>query len=263
MSDRLDFTLHVARAGGEVLRARYLQPRTINAKGWRDFYTDADLAAQSTIVDLIRAQDPHAAILSEEGIQPPPDATTVWVIDPLDGTTNYAQHLPAFSVSIALVEDGQPTVGVVYDPLHDEAFIAKRGQGAWLQADRLTAAPLIAASTDDIASAIIGLDWGRAEHPRATALSWLNRAGRECRTIRAMGSAALGLCYLAAGRLDIYFHTALFPWDGAAGQLIAEEAGARLFDFSGAVWHYTQATCLGCTPALTDWVLAELPGLSV
>lgn len=254
MSDRLDFTLQAARAGGAVLRARYFQPRTVNAKGWRDFYTDADVAAQNAIVDLIRTQDPHAAILSEEGIQPPPGATTLWVIDPLDGTTNYAQHLPVFAVSIALIENGQPSVGVVYDPLHDEAFTAERGQGAYLNTDRLTAAP-----TADIASAVIGLDWGREEQARATALDWISQAGQECRTIRAIGSAALGLCYLAAGRLDIYFHTALFPWDGAAGQLIAEEAGARIFDFSGAAWHYTQPTCLGCTPALTDWALARLP----
>jgi myo-inositol-1(or 4)-monophosphatase len=259
MSDILDFTLHVARAGGAVLRERYLQPRTVHEKGWRDFYTDADVAAQTAIVELLRAHDPSAAILSEEGIHPPPNAATLWVIDPLDGTTNYAQHLPAFAVSIALVEHDQPIAGVVYDPLHDEAFTAERGRGAFLHADRLAAAPLAAAPTVSIASAAIGLDWGRQEQARAVALEWIGRAGQECRTIRAIGSAALGLCYLAAGRLDVYFHTALFPWDGAAAQLIAEEAGARLFDFSGASWHYTQPACLGCAPALIEWALDHLP----
>ncbi len=101
MSDRLDFTLQLARAGGQVLRERFLAPREIHAKGWRDFYTDADTAAQQTIVDLIRSHDPHTAILAEEGLVPSSGATTLWVIDPLDGTTNYARQFPVFSVSIA------------------------------------------------------------------------------------------------------------------------------------------------------------------
>src|SRR5512143_4015914 len=115
VSDRLDFTLQLARAGGQVLRERFLAPREIHAKGWRDFYTDADTAAQQIIVDLIRTHDPHVAIQAEEGLEPPPGATALWVIDPLDGTTNYARQFPAFAVSIAYVEHGEPQIGVVYD----------------------------------------------------------------------------------------------------------------------------------------------------
>ena len=253
MSDRLDFALHIVRAGGQVLRERFLTPREIHAKGWRDFYTDADLAAQTTIVDLIWAHDAHAAILSEEGLEPPPGATSLWVIDPLDGTSNYARHLSLFAVSIAYVEQGQPTVGVVYDPIHDHAFAAEHDRGAWLNADRLHAA-----TTADIAESVIGLDWGREERPRGFALDWINRTGRECRTVRALGSAALGLCYLAAGQLDVYFHGSLKPWDGAAGKVIAEEAGARLFNFAGEPWNYTEPDCIGCTPQLVEWALISL-----
>jgi myo-inositol-1(or 4)-monophosphatase len=248
MSDRLDFTLHVARTGGQVLRERFLAPREIYAKGWRDFYTDADTAAQQTVVDLIRSHDPQAAILAEEGLEPPPGAAALWVIDPLDGTTNYARRFPVFSVSIAYVEQGQPQVGVVYDPLHERIFFAERDQGAWLNTDRLQAA-----NTADIASAIVALDWGRGEQQRAQALEWLSRIGRECRTTRALGSAALGLSYLAAGWIDVYFHPMLAPWDGAAGQVIVEEAGACLFNFSGAPWNYTEPDCIACTPKLVEW----------
>ncbi len=248
MSDLLDFTILLARAGGAVLRDRFRQPREIHAKGWRDFYTDADLAAQNTVVDLIRAHDRQVAILSEEGLDPPPDATAMWVIDPLDGTSNYARHLAVFAVSIAYVEQGQPIVGVVYDPIHDQVFAGEHGHGAQLNTDRLRAA-----TTTDIADGIIGLDWGRAEQPRAFALEWLNRAGRECRTVRALGSAALGLCYLAAGELDVYFHGALKPWDGAAGQVIAEEAGAQLFNFAGNPWNYLEPDCIACAPQLVAW----------
>jgi myo-inositol-1(or 4)-monophosphatase len=248
MSDRLQFALHVARTGGQVLRERFLAPREIHAKGWRDFYTDADTAAQQTVVDLIRSHDPHAAIQAEEGLEPAPGAVALWVIDPLDGTSNYARHLPIFSVSIAYVERGQPQVGVVYDPLHERAFFAERDRGAWLNTDRLQAA-----STTDIASAIVALDWGHGEQPRARALEWLSRTGRDCRTMRVLGSAALGLSYLAAGWIDVYFHPLLAPWDGAAGQVIAEEAGASLFNFAGGPWNYTQPDCMACTPQLAEW----------
>ncbi|CAG0934165.1 myo-inositol-1(or 4)-monophosphatase [Thermoflexales bacterium] len=248
MSDRLDFTLQLASAAGRVLRERFLAPREIHAKGWRDFYTDADTAAQQTIVDLIHSHDPQAAILAEEGLTPPLGATSLWVIDPLDGTTNYARRFPTFSVSIAYVEQGQPQVGVVYDPLHERVFSAEHAHGAWLNSDRLQAA-----STDEIASAIVALDWGRGEQQRAQTLEWLSRTGRECRTTRALGSAALGLSYLAAGWIDVYFHPMLAPWDGAAGQVIAEEAGARLFNFAGARWNYTEPDCIACTPQLTEW----------
>src|SRR5512138_633463 len=108
MSERLDFALHLARVGGQVLRERFLQPREIHPKGQRDFYTDADLTAQHTIVDLIRTHDPQVAVQAEEGLEPPANAAALWVIDPLDGTTNYARHVPVFSVSIGYVEHGQP-----------------------------------------------------------------------------------------------------------------------------------------------------------
>jgi myo-inositol-1(or 4)-monophosphatase len=248
MSDRLDFALHIARAGGQVLRDRFLTPREIHAKGWRDFYTDADTAAQQTVVELIRSHDPHVAIQAEEGLEPPPGATALWVIDPLDGTTNYARHFPVFSVSIAYVEQGQPQVGVVYDPLHERAFYAERDRGAYLNTDRLSAA-----TTADIGSAVVALDWGRGEQQRAQALEWLSRVGRECRTMRALGSAALGMSYLAAGWIDVYFHPMLAPWDAAAGQVIVEEAGACLFNFAGAHWNYTEPDCIACAPQLIDW----------
>jgi myo-inositol-1(or 4)-monophosphatase len=257
MSDRLDFAQYLARAAARVLRERFLAPREIFAKGWRDFYTDVDMAAQQTVVDLIRAHDPQAAILAEEGLTPPPDASALWVIDPLDGTTNYTRRLPVFSVSIAYVERGQPQVGVIYDPLHEYAFCAERDRGAWLNTNRLRVT-----NTADIASAVVALDWGRGEEQRALALKWLLHVGPGCRTARALGSAALGLCYLAAGWIDVYFHPMLAPWDGAAGQVIAEEAGACLFNFAGNRWNYTQPDCIACTPQLAEWARGSLHALS-
>lgn len=253
MSDLLDFTLHLAREAGGLLRDKYLQPREIHAKGLRDFYTDADLAAQELIIKRIQARDPHAAILSEEGVQPPAGAASIWVIDPLDGTTNYARRIPVFCVSIALVQHGRPVVGAVFDPLRAELFAAEAGRGAMLNGERLCVS-----AASNIAEAVVGLDWGREAPVRAATLAWLQHVGAQCRTVRAVGSAALGMCYLAAGWIDVYYHGALMPWDGAAGQIIVEEAGGQLLNHRGQSWNYLEPDCLAVGPALLPWARASL-----
>jgi myo-inositol-1(or 4)-monophosphatase len=253
MSELLDFTIALARTAGGILRDKYAQPREIYPKGWRDFYTDADLAAQSAIVDLIRSRQPHAAILAEENLQPPAGATSIWVIDPLDGTTNYSRHIPVFSTSIALVRDGQPVIGVIYDPLRDDLFAAEAGRGA-----ALNGAPIHVSTTGEIGEAGIDLGWSRGEAARLLALAWLQRAGLHSRTIRAIGSAALSLCYLAAGWIDVCYHGALMPWDGAAGQVIVQEAGGQLFNFKRQPWNYVEPDCIGCNSALAPWALTSL-----
>ena len=253
MSELLDFTLELAHLAGGILREKYMQPREIHAKGWRDFYTDADLAAQSAIVDLIRSREPHAAILAEENIQPPAGATSIWVIDPLDGTTNYSRHIPIFSTSIALVRDGRPVIGAIYDPLRGDLFTAEAGRGA-----TLNGAPIHVSVTSEIGEAVIDLGWSRGEVARSLALAWLQRAGLQSRTIRAIGSAALSLCYLAAGRIDVCYHGAVMPWDGAAGQVIVQEAGGQLFNFKRQPWNYVEPDCIGCNPKLVSWALASL-----
>lgn len=253
MSELLDFTIDVAREAGTILREKYVQPREIHAKGLRDFYTDADLAAQAAIVARIRSREPQAAILAEENIQPPAGAASIWVIDPLDGTTNYSRHIPVFSVSIALVNAGRPVLGVIYDPLSGDLFAAEVYRGATLNGQ-----PIHVSSASDIREAVIGLDWGRGEEARARELEWLRRTGLQSRTIRAIGSAALGMCYLAAGWIDVYYHGALMPWDGAAGQIIIEEAGGQILNHQRQPWNYVEADCIACNPNLLPWALASL-----
>ncbi len=253
MSELLDFTIDLARMAGGILHEMYLRPREIHAKGVRDFYTDADLAAQAAIVERIRSREPQAAILAEENIQPPAGATSIWVIDPLDGTTNYSRHIPVFSTSIALVRDGRPVLGVIYDPLQDDLFAAEADRGATLNGQ-----PIHVSTASDIREAVIGLDWGRGEEARARELEWLRRTGLQSRTIRAIGSAALGMCYLAAGWIDVYYHGALMPWDGAAGKIIIEEAGGVLVNHRAQPWNYVEPDCIGCNPGLMPWALASL-----
>jgi myo-inositol-1(or 4)-monophosphatase len=157
-------------------------------------------------------------------------------VDPLDGTSNYARQFPFFCVAIALSIDGQPQVGVIFDPLRGEIYSAVRGQGAFVQRGRGQPRPMRASPITDMGEAIIGVDWSREAHVRAQVIAGAARVGELCRTIRATGSAALGLAYVAAGWLDAYVNLALAPWDVAAGSLLIEEAGGAITTATGQPW---------------------------
>lgn len=220
--------LRAAFAAGRVLRQKFHEPRDIMSKGFRDIVTDADFAADAAARKIIARAFPAHSILSEEDKTPPRRAEYVWMIDPLDGTTNYARQLPIFSVSIACTRRGQPLVGIVYDPLRDECFFAERGSGAFLNGTRMRASRVAS-----LERAVIGFEFARAPAQRALGLKLLTQLAMQSITGRVGGSAALSLCYVAAGRLDTYMQLTLSPWDVAAGILIAREAGARVTHLDG------------------------------
>jgi myo-inositol-1(or 4)-monophosphatase len=234
----LDVTLAAATAAGDVLRKLWPKARTVQSKGPRDIVTDADFAAQGVILDRVRAAFPDHAILSEEGRHDIDLASPLptWIIDPLDGTTNYAHRLPVFAVSVALAWGGAVQVGAIHDPLRRETFYAARGAGAWLQRGRTRPRPLHVSATTDLGEAVVGLDWAREPHLRALTLGALQRVATHCRTVRATGSAALGLAYVGAGLVDAYYHHMLQPWDVAAAALLITEAGGVINTPSGAPW---------------------------
>jgi myo-inositol-1(or 4)-monophosphatase len=227
----LETAVQAARAAGRVLVQRLPAPREVHVKGPRDIVTDADLAAEEMITRTIRARFPDHALLMEEGGASSGDAPYVWVVDPLDGTTNYSRRLPIFGVSIGVVHQGELEVGVVYDPLGDHLFAARRGQGA-----TLNGSPLQVSAIDRVSDAVVGLDWARAHKDRREILARLVRIAPACGTVRGLGSAALGLCYVAAGWIDAYFNVGLKPWDMAAGLLLIQEAGGRVTDLAGNAW---------------------------
>ncbi len=237
--DSLKIAIEAARAAGRIALDSYHKTLVITVKGPRDIVTEADFAAQDAAVSVIRSRFPDAAILGEENLTPREESDTVWVIDPIDGTVNYARRFPIFCVSIGVVQHGRPIAGAVYDPLRDHLFTARRGLGA-----QLNESPIHVSSVGDLSHAILGLDWGHEPDVRRRALDLLDRIATECRTARAIGSAALGMCYLAAGWIDLFFNLALKPWDGAAGQVILEEAGARMTTPNGQAWDYTQPAAL-------------------
>jgi myo-inositol-1(or 4)-monophosphatase len=227
----LQTAVQAARGAGQMLVERLSSPRAVYIKGLRDIVTDADLAAEEMITQVIRARFPDHALLMEEGGTSSGDAPYVWVVDPLDGTTNYSRRLPVFSVSIGLVHQGELDVGVVYDPLADRLFAARRGQGATLNGE-----PLRVSAIDRVGDAVVGLDWARAQSDRREILTRLGQIAPACGTVRGLGSATLGLCYVAAGWIDAYFNVGLKPWDLAAGLLLIREAGGRDTDLTGNPW---------------------------
>ncbi len=239
---------------GEELRRRLSLPHTVTSKGLRDLVTEADVAAERLILERIQARFPTHSIVSEESAPVPAFGDgTCWAVDPLDGTSNFARGLPLFSVSVAALEGGRPVAGVIHEPMVHRTFRARRGGGAWLDG-----VPVRVSRVDRLLSAMVCLDWGRAQEDRLRVLARVQRLGPEVGVFRTLGSAALGLAYVAAGWLDAYFHLALGPWDTAAGVLLVEEAGGRVTLVDGSPWSPEATSILASNGLLHDQLLEWL-----
>lgn len=219
----LELALEMAREAGEIVRRIGETPFTVREKGKHDLLTEADLAAQRSIVEAIRAHFPdHGIVAEEDGLDVTDgiEAEWVWIIDPIDGTSNFARGLPNYAVSIGLYRYGQPYLGVVYDPCREHLFYARAGQGAWLNGR-----PLRVSQRRSLSEAIVGYDWARTRSGRRQLVDMIAACADEALAIRSVGAAALSLCYVAAGWYDVYFNVDLRLWDIAAASLIVTEAG--------------------------------------
>lgn len=222
-----------ARAAGNVLlRHMYkLDALNIVEKDRMDFASEVDDLAEKEIIKEFRRSTPEYAILGEESGEKKgkPGNRFTWVIDPLDGTSNYLRGIPHFCVSIALVENGEPIHGVIFDPLRNELFTSSRGSGTTLNDKRVRVA-----DRKDLDGAMVLTGFPPRERARASAqLKCVETLLTEIEDIRRTGSAALDLAYVAAGRADAYFEAGVKPWDIAAGVLMVREAGGKVCDFKG------------------------------
>lgn len=226
-SANLNIMLKAARRAGRSLAKdfREVENLTASMKGAGDFVSKADLAAEEILKeDLMTARPTYGWLGEESGAEDGKDPTRRWIVDPLDGTTNFLHGLPHWAVSIALEHKGKIVAGVIYDPAKDEMFFAEKGGGAWMNETRLRASQR---SRMIEALFATGLPFaGRADLPET--LQDLARLLPVCSGVRRFGSAALDLAYVAAGRYDGYWERRLNIWDIAAGTLIATEAGALL-----------------------------------
>jgi myo-inositol-1(or 4)-monophosphatase len=219
----------LARGAGKILRECRGQNLHIRQKGVIDLVTEADHRSEDYILAEIRQHFPAGRIITEESGELAGSQDQVWYIDPLDGTLNYAHGLPIYAVSIAYEEDGRLQLGVVYDPERDECFSAERGRGAWLNGARLEGPP---AQELDHSLLITGFPYDIRTNPENNLDHYAAFALRSY-GVRRLGSAAIDLCYVAAGRVDGYWELRINSWDVAAGGLIAEEAGAVVTNVTG------------------------------
>ncbi len=255
----LQTAILAAREAGSILLDNLKKPRWTRVKGPRDIVTDADVKAQRAIIEIIQARFPNHDILSEEsapgsvGSGRCASCSYTWIVDPLDGTTNYSRRFPCFCVSLALSYQGEIILGVVYDPLRDCLFQAERGKGAYLNGESLRVSRVAS-----LADALVGLDWAHAQAEREVIARLVARMALQVRSLRTLGAAALALCYVAAGWLDVYFHFSLGAWDAAAGALIVQEAGGAVSDFSGRPWLIGSKRCLASNGLLHDEVWSVL-----
>jgi myo-inositol-1(or 4)-monophosphatase len=262
MHPMLNTAIKAARRAGSIINRASLDLERLNVarKGPKDYVTEVDRAAEDAIIDILRTAYPDHAFLGEEtgehhaeGAPRPGAPDFQWVIDPLDGTTNFIHGFPNYAVSIALVQRGQTTHAVVYDPSRNEMCTASRGSGAFLNDRRVRVSGCLRYNEALIASHV----------PQSTALpegSPFLGMLTECLAARRTGSTVLDLAYVACGRLDGFCGVRLKPWDSAAGSLLVIEAGGLLSDFDGDQSWMASGNVLAATPKVFAQMMAHLQG---
>lgn len=257
----LNIAIKAARAAGSAITRSLnrLDSVPVVEKARYDFATEVDRAAEAEALREIRRAFPDHSMLAEESGASGTHSRFTWVIDPLDGTSNYLRGFPHFAVSIAQLDRGEPVLGVVYDPMRDELFVAARGSGATLNERKIRIGQRLGLEGALVAT---GLPYRQRQH-LTSQLGMLRALLGEAEDIRRTGSAALDLCYVACGRLDGFFEIGLKPWDLAAGALIVREAGGRVTDFRGEAGFMQSGNVVAANLKVGDAMLAAIrPELS-
>ena len=244
--------IEAARLAGAIQLASLGRVERIEFKGRVDLVTEVEKRSVAAIVGLLAGRFPDHRIVAEEGTGEAAGASPYrWLIDPLDGTTNYAHAFPYFGVSLALQRAGELILGVVYDPVKDELFRAERGGGAFLN-DR----PLAVSATTEILRSLLATGFPYDMTKRPTTLAHWAAFSYAAQGTRRNGAAALDLCYVAAGRLDGFYEAHLGPWDCGAGGLIVAEAGGRISDYAGGPFDPFRGEIVASNGPLHDAMLA-------
>jgi myo-inositol-1(or 4)-monophosphatase len=250
--------ISLAREAGRILRRRFRTAVRVTLKGPADIVTATDLEVQRLIVRRLRRRFPAHGILAEEGLDATAGTEWRWIVDPLDGTKNFAHGLPSFCVSIAVERGGQVEVGVVHEPVYDELFVAVRGCGAWCNGR-----PIRVSAVNQLDAAFLGTGLPHRVHRFARSVGRTFTRFATCSLgVRDRGAGALDLCYVACGRFDGYWEIDQSPWDIAAGGLIVTEAGGRMSNFHGGPFDIFGGETVASNGKIHDEILAvlALPG---
>ncbi|NQV24720.1 MAG: inositol monophosphatase [Rhodopirellula sp.] len=258
----LDVARQAAKAGGDILAGYFRQGIEMRTKQDCDFVSDADVESERAIIDVIRSSFPDHVILGEEAQDGAVEtldtnADSLWVIDPLDGTTNFAHDIPHFAVSIGYYQMGQPVCGVIYNPARDDWFHAVQGEGAFANGVKVTVADHSSLSESLIG---VGFYYDRGAMMEATLASIRDLFHQKIHGIRRFGTASLDLCQVGCGQFGAFFEYELSPWDFAAGRLFVEEAGGRVTNCRGSQLPLAKSSVLATNGKLHDSVLAIVSG---
>lgn len=250
MHPMLNTAIRAARAAGTVILRHMdrIRDLPVDTKGRNDFVTEVDHQAEAAIIHHLQKAYPHHAILAEESGEHGSSQDFLWIIDPLDGTTNYLHGFPQYAVSIALQHRGKLDQAVIYDPLKNELFTASRGSGAQLDGRRIHVS-----KQSRLEGALLGTGFPFKEMDRLDEyLESFRALITRTAGIRRAGAAALDLAYVACGRLDGFWEYGLKPWDMAAGALLIEEAGGMVADMDGGTNYLQSGNIMGGTPRITE-----------
>jgi Archaeal fructose-1,6-bisphosphatase and related enzymes of inositol monophosphatase family len=251
----LNFAIETARDAGQILLERFGRT-TVMKKGDIDLVTEADLASEAMIIERIKSHFPKHSILAEEAGEAViigGDNTWKWIIDPLDGTTNYAHGYPCFAVNLALEHEGEIVIGVTFDPTRDELFAAEKGKGATLNGK-----PIRVSSSADLGESLICTGFPYDFKRREDFARHLTQFLLNSRGVRRDGSAAIDLAYVACGRFDGFWEEGLKPWDLAAGKLLIEEAGGWVTNYDGSAFSIYQPPICASNGNIHGQMLAVL-----
>ncbi len=247
-----------ALEAGALLKERLGNLTSIDYKGAFNLVTDVDKAAEILILDILRSEFPDDTYIAEESGKTQGEVKRRWLIDPLDGTTNYAHTYPFFSVSIGLEVDGEMALGAVYNPMTDEMFWAVKGGGAWLNDERISVS-----STTSLVESLLATGFPpELREAKTKALHEFANMTSVCHGVRRDGSAALDLCFVASGRLDGFWEMKLSSWDVAAGSLIVTEAGGMVSNLEGGKLNIDRGDILATNGKIHKEVFKSLLELS-
>ena len=221
--------VQAVREAGDVIMAHFHGEKRISYKeGRSNIVTNVDVLAEGRITQILQQEYPHFSIMTEESADIAGDSPYTWIIDPIDGTRNYAYGIPHFCVALALARGEELLLGISYDPVRGELFRAEKGQGAFLNDS-----PIAVSTRTSLGESLVGFDMGYDAEIGQEILGVASALWPGVVSVRVMGSAALGLAYVASGRLDLYIHLSLYPWDLAGGILLVSEAGGVVTELDG------------------------------
>ncbi|MEE8472836.1 MAG: inositol monophosphatase family protein [Dehalococcoidia bacterium] len=249
----MEVATQAIKEAGVIVAEHFGAPQKATLKGRGNLVTEVDLLAEKAILGLLRSEYPEHCIISEESDAVTTESPYTWIVDPLDGTNNYSFGLPFVSVTLALVRGEDILLGLTFDPLRQELFRAEKGKGAFLND-----APMAVSPRTDLQRSALGCDLGYDAEKGAQTLDFVRSLWPGMHSLRIMGSGALGLAYVASGRLEIYLHRFLYPWDVAGGILLIREAGGLVTDWQGVPVTTDSGEVVCANPVLHGQIMARI-----